>query len=95
LRKVGFTPHWRQGCPDAVGWSEVDPPLARIEMSNHTSIRARDTCQHKVSVVDKRIIDEDKHGHGFLDVCGEFRRLTRTHPQQLPATGHDAEMLEV
>lgn len=28
-------------------------------MSNHTSIRARDTSRHKSSVVDQCIIDED------------------------------------
>jgi hypothetical protein len=35
------------------------------------------------------------HRPGFLYAGGEFRRLTCTHPQPLPATGHDADILDV
>jgi hypothetical protein len=52
----------------------------------------RHQCHDLSGVVSR---PEAKHGHDLLDAGGEFRRLTCTHPQPLPAPGHEAKMLDV
>lgn len=58
-------------------------------MSNHTSIRARDTDQHKNSMVDKCILDEDSAGiaprggmvyHAIACAINQAIQTTRPRP---------------